>query len=156
MKEGDLFLFFISDANHVRASVHQKRDFQAPYINTILEVERSWGRYLTKCLSLRSIFDASLKFILSLVNFEPFDHFFLQWDIFKSGLWWPSNGSRKDVWILYIYCLYCPPNRLLLSYSVFFPETSTHDVLENGLREDLFAKKTSNWDPRRPSTKTGL
>ena len=48
MKEGDLFLFFISDANHVRASVHQKRDFQAPYINTILEVERSWGAIFDK------------------------------------------------------------------------------------------------------------
>ena len=35
----------------------------------------------------------------------------------------------------------------IASYSLtvsFFPETSTHDVLENGLREDLFAKKTSN------------
>ena len=85
IKEGDLFLFFISDANHVRASVHQKRDFQAPYINTILGVERSWGRYLTKCLSLRSIFDASLKFILSLVNFEPFDHFFCNEIFLKVG-----------------------------------------------------------------------
>ena len=104
-------------------------------------MERSWGRYLTKCLSLRSIFDASLKFILSLVNFQPFDLFFLQLDIFKCGLWWPSNNSSKDVWIFYIHCLYCPPNHLLLSYCVFFPETSTHDMLENELREDLFAKK---------------